>query len=203
MRPALPLTTRLVLLVLVVVVVPLGLMGYWLTGVAARAGEDLLRSRLRQTNARAAAEMSARWMGTRAALLSFSSGEALRTALEERASGRSAVLGTLMGQASQDAAASASRQSPPLPELIAAFEALPLSVEQVTVHTQDGSPPWSFTRGPSQFPTFVVRVPIPSRQRGASLGELEARLRGEAVLGTEGAWGFAVGAVVAVIDPVG
>jgi signal transduction histidine kinase len=48
-----------------------------------------------------------------------------------------------------------------------------------------------------------VRVPIPSRQRGASLGELEARLRGEAVLGTEGAWGFAVGAVVAVIDPVG
>ena len=181
MTRALPLPARFVLLVLVVVVVPLGLMGYWLTGVAARSGEDLLRSRLKQTNASVTAEMSANWMSPRAALLSFADAEALQIAL------RAVAGGPLV--------------SPPPSGLVARFEALPSSVQELTVRGADGSPLWHFTRALSQLPTFGVRVPIHARPRGAPLGELEARLGSDAVLGPGGVLGSAIGAVVAVIDP--
>jgi len=46
MRPRLSFRIRILLIVLFVAVIPLGLLGLWLTRAAERSGEELLRHRL-------------------------------------------------------------------------------------------------------------------------------------------------------------
>jgi two-component system sensor histidine kinase AtoS len=176
---------------LVVVVVPLAYMGYWLSGTAARAGEELLRSRLRQTNARVAAELAANWISSRSALLSFAEGAPVQQMLEER---RGPTLAGVGGSVARG-------DDKPPPELIASVAELPAHVLELTLRDSDGTPVWSVTRAASQLPTFGVSVPIYRREGGDPDGVVEARLLGEAVLGQQGLQGAAAGAVVAVLDP--
>lgn len=69
------------LLVIVSTALPLGLIGWWLATAAARSGDALLRARLEESLDRAAAQIGARWVARRSALLDFTETEALRSGL--------------------------------------------------------------------------------------------------------------------------
>jgi len=61
--------TRILLVVLAVTVLPLGLVGLWLTSAAARAGEELIAGRVAQVVEEAATEAGTRWVRHRSRLL--------------------------------------------------------------------------------------------------------------------------------------
>ena len=63
--------TRLLLLVLSAVVVPLAVVGWWISGTAAASGESLLRDRLRQTLEPLAVSVIGEWSRHRSALYDF------------------------------------------------------------------------------------------------------------------------------------
>lgn len=73
------------LLVIVSTALPLGLIGWWLATAAARSGDALLRARLEESLDRAAAQIGARWVARRSALLDFTETEALRSGLRGHA----------------------------------------------------------------------------------------------------------------------
>jgi signal transduction histidine kinase len=183
-KRSLSLPARFVLLVLLVVVVPLGVMGYWLAFSAARSGEDLLRSRLEQTNARVAAEIAGRWLGQRSQLLDFADDEAVQLAL-----------------ASGPAAAPTGEGGPPPPALLARIDSLPVEVTELALRDRNGQIVWHSVRSQAAVPTFGVTLPVSARRGGHAIGTLEARLPGRAVLNDDSGRGSTVGAVVAVIDP--
>jgi signal transduction histidine kinase len=178
----LPLPIRFLLLVAVVVVAPLTLAGFWIAGSAARSGEALLRSRLRETNASVAAEISANWLRPRSGLLSFGEDDMVQQELERRA------------LESTDGA----RSAPP-PQLTARFESLPATVVEGTLLDMSGAEVWHFSRGPTALPTFSTELPVHARLGARLLGTFRVRVLGDAVLGT-GGLSSAAGAVVAVID---
>ena len=66
------LRTRIVLLVLVVALAPLGVVSWWQTRAVARSGEALLRSRLNEALERTVVDIGTRWVGQRSALLAMS-----------------------------------------------------------------------------------------------------------------------------------
>jgi len=72
MPRVLPFRTRILAVVLVGGLVPLLVVGLWLTRSAARSGEALLRRRLEATLDRAVLEIGSRWVRERADLVSFS-----------------------------------------------------------------------------------------------------------------------------------
>lgn len=181
MKRSLSLPARFVLLVLFVVVVPLGVMGYWLAFTAARSGEELLRSRLRQSNARVAAEIGGNWLGLRSQLLAFADHEAVQRGLGS-------------------APAAGQSLSPPA-ELEARFDSLPVEVTELTLRDAEGRDVWQFGDRPTLVPTFAVQLPLSARRGGQRIGTLQARIPGSAVLDDEGSGSATVGAVVAVLDP--
>jgi two-component system sensor histidine kinase AtoS len=196
-RRALSLPVRFLLLVLIVVVAPLSLMGFWLAGTAARSGEELLRSRLRESNARVTAEMASNWLRPRSALLSFGEHPLVQQELERRGA-------VAHPTASDSASAPTSATVAAAPaELRDRFDSLSEAVVELTISDHSQQPIWSFSRGPTALPSFAVRLPLYAPSGGQTLGTLEARLVGDAVLGPGGGLGAALGAVVGVIDPQG
>jgi signal transduction histidine kinase len=196
-RRALPLPLRFLLLVLVVVVLPLVFMGFWLAGGAARAGEELLRSRLRQTNERVTAELASNWIRPRSALLSFGEHPLVQQTLE--GGGPPAEVHASASSATLDA-------SPASPDantggLALLFDSLPESVVELTLRDLWGAQAARLSRGVTALPTFTITLPVHARPGGRLLGELEAVLLGDAVMGPGGGLGSAAGAVVAVLDP--
>jgi signal transduction histidine kinase len=78
---------RFLLIVLVLAVVPLGLLGVWLTQSAARSGEELLRGRLEEAVAETEVEVGTRWVRRRSDLLDLAQAPAVQTILSESGSG--------------------------------------------------------------------------------------------------------------------
>jgi len=93
--------TRILLIVLAVTAVPLGLVGLWLTGAAARSGEAFIGERLRSAAGDAAVFAGSRWMTHRSGLLDVTEEEpfwralAAATAREDPPSGAEAPLAVL------------------------------------------------------------------------------------------------------------
>ena len=85
--------TRILLVVLGVTVLPLGLVGLWLTSAAARSGEQLIRERLESGVRDAAVLAGSRWVAHRSGLLDVTDQEAFWQALEAAASEPEATAG--------------------------------------------------------------------------------------------------------------
>ncbi len=60
---------RILLIVLAVAVIPLGMLGLWLTRATARSGEELVRSRLEESLDQTVAAVASRWVQLRSSLL--------------------------------------------------------------------------------------------------------------------------------------
>jgi signal transduction histidine kinase len=80
---ALSLRSKFLLTVLAGAVVPLGLIGLWLTYSAGRAGEELLRAQMGESLDRLAEEVSGRWVYRQSDLLLLAGNEAVQRALRQ------------------------------------------------------------------------------------------------------------------------
>ena len=183
------LRARIILLVLAVALLPLGLVGLWLTRTAARSGEDLLRLRLADALERTVADIGPRWVGERSALLAVAESDGVQHVLD----------GT--GGRPSEAPLDVQR-------LVAA---LGPAFEAVVVRDDSERVVWTLDRpglvpaGPDALGNAIlpVRLDIFERVSGRRIGRLDARVRLAAILATKQSTPFVGGAVFAVLDQDG
>lgn len=187
MQRSLSFRARILLLVLGVGLVPLGLVGWWLTRSAARSGEELLRARLDESLDHAAADIGSHWTHQRSALLSLAETQTVQRTLA--------------------AGAAPSRDVPP--ELRQLFSALDLTVERVTIRDSADRALWSLERKPSTAQSneslsgtpLTVRLGIYERVNGHRLGTLLASLNATSLLSALSNAPAVGGAVITILDP--
>ena len=81
MRWTISFRTRILLVVVAVAVVPLGLIGLWLTGTARRSGEELLLTRMSDVLDEAASQLHSQWTRGRSQLLDLADHPVVRRSL--------------------------------------------------------------------------------------------------------------------------
>jgi signal transduction histidine kinase len=175
----------MLLVVLGVAVIPLGLVGLWLTNSAARSGEELLRGRLDDALDQTVSEIVSRWIAQRSALLFLTEEPGMLQALE-----------------AEPADIGAPR------ELVALFDGLGPGVLRASILDRDHQERWHLERDAgglapleAGFPpaTLTVRLDVRHRRSGELLGALDADLRVEALLPVGGV-GRTAGMVVGLFD---
>ena len=176
------LRTRLLLVVFGGAILPLALLGLWLSRSAERSGEALLAGRLDEALGRIATEMAPRWMRIRSDVLTIAESPAVQEAL--RAGGGDSTL----------------RLSPPAPDESGAL-ARPLWVldrsggrRRRVVPARDSAPS-------PPAPALLVRLPVHDTRTGERIGAVETLVAAAELIppGVGGAAG--VGSVVAAFDP--
>lgn len=167
MASSLSFRARILLIVFGVAVMPLGLLGLWLTRSAARSGEELARSRLEGSLDETTTHLLSHWIRQRSALLFLTEDPGVQQALRE---------GTI--------------SSPPS-GLARRFEALDASVSAVTVKDVSGRVYWALQRPPERAadldgleftPRLTVPFEVRDRASGRFLGTVEARLSVDGLL---------------------
>ncbi len=170
------LRTRFLLLVIAGAVVPLALIGLWLTRTASRSGEDLLRSRIVETLDLGAQEVAGRWPSVRSDLITLTESAPVQRALTEPA--RTVDLMT---------------------DYSGALSALSLyDVNGNTVWSQR-SPSGASAAGLG--PGLLVRLPVFAERRPEQLGTLEVELAIRLLLGDATLRTTSLGTVLAAFDP--
>lgn len=164
--PAPSFRSRILLTVLVVSVVPLALVGLWLTGTARRSGQELLRVRLDEALDQAVTRIGTNWLRQRSDLLFLAEDESVQRVLLERL-GRGEVLSTSGGTTPSEVA------TDPPSSLDALFGELDAAVVRVTVEDLDGRRLWTLHR-PDQAYESTLRHELPIHRRFPSqeLGRL-------------------------------
>ncbi|MEK7668817.1 MAG: ATP-binding protein [Gemmatimonadota bacterium] len=187
MRRALSLRTKFVLVLTLSAVLPLGLVGLWLTRTAVRSGEVLLRHRLELALDGAVDEIGARWTGYRAELLDLAELPAIQEALRSGRVGRAGDLGDT-------------------PEVRAIRGRLEPHVARVTFRAAASGVSWTVSSAENRTapliaePTLAVPLDVYDRLSGERLGTLEAELKlGSLVPGGGGVVGVA-GAVLGLFQ---
>ena len=117
---------RILIMVLTVAVVPMALMGLWLTRSASRSGQELLHSRLEQALDRSAERIGDNWLRQRSDILFLGEDDTVQRAL----------LAETGGAATREVPARLRRQ----------FEDLDVSVLSVTILDLTGQELWTLTR---------------------------------------------------------
>lgn len=186
MRDSLSLRARIIILVLAVAMLPLGLIGWWLTRTAARSGEELLRLRLDEGLERAIADFGPRWVTQRSALVSLGELDDVQRALS----------------------APGDRPVSPPAVVVRAFEALDPAIASVEVRDDSGGVLWSLARETAvPIDDALGATPLPVRldifERGAAkrIGMLVARLSTAVILTPRVNSPLAGAAVITVVDP--
>lgn len=176
------LRTRILLLVLAVAVVPLGLLGLWLSRSAARSGEELLRTRLDEALRETTSQIATRWIRQRFDLLFLAEEASVHQALRE--GGR-----------------------PPVPSALQQrFDGLDPGVVRVTVRNREDDALWMLTRTPpsDRAPGSDGRVTaifsIRDRLSGQLLGRLVADIRADVLLPPGSVTPAAAGMVVSMTE---
>jgi signal transduction histidine kinase len=179
----LSLRARILLLVLAVAVVPLGLLGLWLTRTAANSGEELLRARLDDALEETTSRITTRWVQQRFDLLFLTEEVSVHQALRE---------------GSGSAVPSALQQR---------FDALDPGVVTVTVLDREGAAVWTLTRTASADRAIdgsgghvTASLPIRDRLSGELLGTLAAGLQAEVLLPPGSVAPTAAGMVVGLFE---
>jgi signal transduction histidine kinase len=175
--------TRILLLVLAVAVVPLGLLGLWLTRTAANSGEELLRTRLDDALEETAARITTRWVQQRFDLLFLTEETSVHQALREGA-------------------------RPPVPSALRQlFDELDPGVVTVTVLDREDAALWTLTRtasadrasnGSGGHVTAIFS--IRDRLSGELLGRLAADIQAEVLLPPGSITPAAAGMVVGLFE---
>lgn len=160
MKITLSFRARILLIVLFFAVLPLGLLGLWITGDTSRSGERLLRSRLQGSLDETVSQIVSRWYSLRSEILFLAELPGVFTALHEGS------------------------ESEAPPEFIRVFEALDASVTAATVHDPAGALRWSVSRPEtgtdvltaSFQPTLTVTFDIRDKLSGRLEGLLKVEL---------------------------
>lgn len=190
------LRTKFLLITLVGAVVPMGLVGYWLTAAARQSGAELLHERLDTTLANVALEVGNRWVEQRSALLSLAEDSGVRRGLQSGAPGAPIpVLGlrlsypsvrdelqlVLVRDAKQQARWVLAPDAAGNPELVPAAESLRVG-------------------DPRPGEVVVVNVPVIDPGSKTRLGMVEARIRAAGMLPVGSGSTVGAGAVIAMVD---
>ena len=177
--------TKILLIVLVVAVVPLGLIGLWLTRATVRSGEELLRSRLNEALEVTVLRIGANWIRQRSDLLSLAEGQDAQRALRVR------------------------RETEVPSSLERRFKDLDPGVDAAIVRDANGRDLWTLRRasfsdsrgGELEGRSVPVDLGIYDRATGERLGTLEIRLDVTTLLGGAGAIPTTAGMVLGAFDP--
>ena len=187
------LRTRFLLVLLVGAVIPLGIVGWWLTRTTRTSGEQLLRTRLEETLGEIAQTVGINWIAQRSSLLALAECEAVRTALVER---RTVSL-------AEDAG---------LPELDQAWTTASQSVVRAAFYDVDGrlrgslpgdgrtAPGGTVGIAPSVLP---IRMPVYGRGTAGRIGTMEVRLLTSSLLPGDLVIPGLGGSVLALFDASG
>ncbi len=191
------LKTKFLLIVLLGAVLPLAVVGWWLSGSAVRSGRDVLRGQLDAAVSGIASDVRAKWELREGELQLLVNNEVVRSALGAPAARLSAA------------------DSEYLRHLFASVRA---GIPVVRYVDGRGHERWSYSdaaatrpedsaRGPGRIPalqsrTFPVEMPVRS-EAGVVLGRLEARIRLSGVLASDSGQRRVPGSVFAVLDPRG
>jgi len=159
------LRARFLLVVLAVTVLPLGLVGLWLTGAAVRAGEELIGQRVELAVSEAAEVAGSRWLAHRSGLLDVAGEEALWSALARAIS--------------EGGSEGAPARRPP-DEVVSVLRSSRVPLGTVTVRDSLGRTVWEEDlRDPPTGPpgpSLVVGVDIFASPFGSRLGTLQSEL---------------------------
>lgn len=190
------LRTKLLLITLGGAVLPLALVGLWLTAGARRSGEALLRERLDSTLTRVAIEVGDQWVERRSALLMFAEDAAVRRALAHPG-----ALSTIT-----------------LPASAARFDKLLNATHSLTLHSARSDRRWVLAADPagplrllhtaeslhSAEPgaagVLTVRVPVSDPATNRELGHFIALLRASSILPLGAGNAAGAGAVLSAVD---
>ena len=189
MKPPTPsFRTRILVVVLTMAVIPLVLMGLWLTRSAARSGEDLLRSRLDQYLDAVVSQVGMNWLRQRSDLLFLAEDPVVQRVLD--------------GVEPLDRA----NEAPPV-SLRRVFESLHPAVASAAVRDTSARTLWTLERnaGNPTVPAargsvLVVELPIHRRFPAGRLGTLEIHLEISALLGEFGIVPTAPGMLLGAFD---
>jgi signal transduction histidine kinase len=188
------LRTRFLLILLLGAVVPLGLVGWWLTRTTQRSGEELLRSRLSQTLEEIVQTVGRNWVSRRSELLRLAESEAVRAALVQRRPLRSSADGDTAGELEQ------------------AWVAVAEGVERVALYDLDGQlqgtlpgdGPASGAAPRASTPSVLpLRMPVYDRGSGSRIGTMEVRLLTSSLLPSDLVLPGLGGSVLALFDATG
>ena len=179
------------LIVLVGAVLPLALLGLWLTRTAERSGEELLRTRLETALGQIVDEVGLRWLSQRSELLRLAENSAVQTALRA---------GVVRQPNLQDRA---------LLELQALHAEMRNTVQSAAVSDASGGVRWNLSvdedattqRSLLTNPALPVQIGLYDNASGERLGNLEARVLMNSLLPAGAGWGGVSGSVLAVFDP--
>lgn len=158
---------RILLIVLAVAVIPLGMLGLWLTRAAARSGEELVRSRLEESLDQTVGAIASRWVRLRSTLLFLTEEPGVQDALRA---------GTV--------------PSAPL-GLVRRFDDLDPSVSAVVVMDTARREYWALERSSSRggrldelgsTPLLPVRLDVRDRPSGSLLGTVEVSMSADGLL---------------------
>ena len=187
----LSLRSKFLLIVLVGAVVPLALLGFWLTRTAERSGEELLRTRLETALGQIVDEVGLRWLSQRSELLR----------LAENSAAQAALLAGATPQTTLDDRA--------LVELQALHGVMRSTVQSATMSDASGEVRWNLSadedatiqRSPLSNPTLSVQLGIYETASGDRLGTVDAGVLMSSMLPAGAGWGGVSGSVLAVFDP--
>ncbi len=190
------LRTKFLLITLLGAVVPMGLVGYWVTTATKNSGADFLRDRLDSTLTNVAVQVGNRWVAQRSALLSLADDSLVRNALGARGTPRVVrltrlhdVYGTIRGtmqlvlvrDVKQRALFLVAADTAGDPELVPAAESLRVA-------------------GPRLGDVVTVTFSILSQSADTAIGAVEGRLRATAMLPVGLGSAAGAGAVIAMVD---
>jgi signal transduction histidine kinase len=186
------LRSRLLLVVFGGAILPLGLLGLWLTRSAERSGEMLLAHRLDAALQQLAEQVGPRWVHVRGPLLDLAEVADVRRRLTDDAEGTGAT-----AEGARGAAAG-------VPALPAALQTRLLrSSREVSLHDGSSGLSWllASTESEAPEPTLLVRVPVHAPGMGEELGFIEAAVPAAELIPAFGGAAGGVGAVLAAFDP--
>ena len=195
LRIARSLRAKFLLVVSAGVVVPLAVVGLWLTRATERSGRDLLRTRLDGALVQVVNEVSGRWVVARAALLDMADDAAVRSTLGGISPAPPRIASMAVGSRARSMVGEGARDP------------------RIVLGSADGRARWTLRRagdsivrlvpvtdGATDVDGIVVVLPVTARNTGASLGTIEAHLPVESLVPAGVAGTGGIGAVLGIAD---
>lgn len=193
MRGPLSFRTRILLVVFAGALLPLALVGLWLTRTAARSGEELLSAQVAEALDRTVAEIGARWIRLRSDILLLAEDDVVQRALTAPRPNAGALY--------------------PVPAALeATFASLDPAVQRAVIRDVEGRVVFALERAaqgalsgeasgdPSGDPLLQVELGIHDRASGRRIGTVEARFQVSRLMGDRLGALAASGAVLGVFE---
>jgi len=193
------LRTRFLVIVVAGAVLPLALIGLWLTGTASRSGEALLTQRLDALLESSAQEIRTNWPRVRSDLLTVAESDAAQEVLAVRGG----VPGTRRPEATDrtDTGVAVGAMTDPAFQVPTALTA---ATRSLTLLDTSGTTVWIAEPEPalqSARPGLLVRLPVFRQNSSESIGSIEAEIILNALLGEGVRRASPLGSVLAATDP--